>query len=249
VAQPAELVPAPPARPDYPPVPWRWWEALVVFLIGSVVGAILIAPVAAGIHTHRLQDATAALVAEAAIGGTAFLWLFGMHRRALPALGFPARIAVELLAGFVAGLVIYGAGVFLIGTVIAVIIQAASSEAVHAPRQIPHPDTALQIGIEAIAVIAVAPFSEELLFRGMLFRSLRARMAFPVAGVLSAVAFGAVHWVPGAKWQNAILLVSVMCFVGFGLAYLYERRGTIVAPMAAHATFNVIGFVAIVLLR
>ena len=221
----------------------------MVFLIGSVVGAILIAPVAAGIHGHRLQDATAAMVAEAAIGATAFLWLFGIHRRALPALGFPARIAVELGAGVVAGLVLYGGGVFVIGTAIAAIIQAASSESVHAPRQIPHPDTALQIGLEAVTVIAIAPFSEELLFRGLLFRSLRARLAFPVAGAISAVAFGAVHWVPGAQWQNAILLVSVMCFVGFGLAYLYERRGTILAPMAAHATFNVIGFVAIVLLQ
>jgi membrane protease YdiL (CAAX protease family) len=140
-------------------------------------------------------------------------------------------------------------GVFVIGTALAALIQAVSSESVHAPRQIPHPDTAVQIGIEALTVIVIAPFSEELLFRGMLFRSLRARMAFPVAAGISAVAFGAVHWVPGAQWQNATLLVSVMCSVGFGLAYLYERRGTIVAPMAAHATFNVIGFVAIVLLR
>jgi membrane protease YdiL (CAAX protease family) len=145
--------------------------------------------------------------------------------------------------------VLYGGGVFVIGTAIAAIIHAASSEPVHAPRQIPHPDTALQIGLEALTVIAIAPFSEELLFRGILFRGLRARLTFPVAGGISAVAFGAVHWVPGAHWQNAVLLVSVMCFVGFGLAYLYERRGTILAPMAAHATFNVIGFVAIVLLQ
>ena len=36
-----------------------------------------------------------------------------------------------------------------------------------------------------------------------------------------------------------------MVFTGIGLAWIYERRGTIVAPMAAHMTFNVVGLVVI----
>jgi membrane protease YdiL (CAAX protease family) len=39
----------------------------------------------------------------------------------------------------------------------------------------------------------------------------------------------------------------VLAFVGFGLAFVYERRGTIVAAMAAHGAFNLFGF--LVLLR
>ena len=37
----------------------------------------------------------------------------------------------------------------------------------------------------------------------------------------------------------------MICFVGFGLAYVYERRGSLLANMAAHATFNAIGFALI----
>ena len=37
----------------------------------------------------------------------------------------------------------------------------------------------------------------------------------------------------------------VICFVGFGLAYVYEWRGNLLANIAAHATFNAIGFVLI----
>jgi membrane protease YdiL (CAAX protease family) len=36
-----------------------------------------------------------------------------------------------------------------------------------------------------------------------------------------------------------------MVFTGFGLSYIYERRGAILAPMAAHVAFNVIGLTLI----
>ena len=36
-----------------------------------------------------------------------------------------------------------------------------------------------------------------------------------------------------------------MVFTGIGLAWIYERRGTIVASMAAHMAFNVVGLVVI----
>jgi membrane protease YdiL (CAAX protease family) len=40
-----------------------------------------------------------------------------------------------------------------------------------------------------------------------------------------------------------------MVFTGVALAYLYERRGNVVASMIAHATFNTIGLIAIFLIR
>ena len=74
--------------------------------------------------------------------------------------------------------------------------------------------------------------------------SLRDRHGFLFSGIISALAFGAVHYRP-SPWQNSILLIVVICFVGFGLAYVYERRGNLLANMAAHATFNAIGFALI----
>jgi hypothetical protein len=84
----------------------------------------------------------------------------------------------------------------------------------------------------------------ELFFRGILFLSLRDRYGFGVGGWASGVAFGLVHYIPG-PFLDSLLLMSIMVFTGFALAYLYERRGNIVAPMVAHATFNTIGLVAI----
>jgi membrane protease YdiL (CAAX protease family) len=38
-----------------------------------------------------------------------------------------------------------------------------------------------------------------------------------------------------------------MVFVGIGLAYIYERRGSLLASIAAHSAFNMVGYTLIVL--
>jgi hypothetical protein len=96
--------------------------------------------------------------------------------------------------------------------------------------------------------VVIAPIGEEFFFRGVLFRSIRDRHGFWAGALGSGVAFGLIHYMQGPG-LNAILLMSVMVFTGIGLAWIYERRGTIVAPMMAHVTFNVIGVVLIYALR
>ena len=60
----------------------------------------------------------------------------------------------------------------------------------------------------------------------------------------SAFAFGLIHFTPGNAADAALLMIA-MFFTGLGLCYIYERRGTLVAPIAAHITFNVVGIVLI----
>jgi membrane protease YdiL (CAAX protease family) len=92
-------------------------------------------------------------------------------------------------------------------------------------------------------VIVCAPVAEELLFRGMLFRSLRDRHGFWAGAVVSSLLFGAVHWQgSGTSWESSALLASTLAFVGLGLAALYEWRKNILTNMAAHAAFNVVGY-------
>jgi membrane protease YdiL (CAAX protease family) len=64
----------------------------------------------------------------------------------------------------------------------------------------------------------------------------------------SAIGFGLIHYIPGSAVDAALLMI-VMFFTGLALAFIYERRGTIVVPIAAHMTFNVIGIVLIFGLR
>jgi uncharacterized protein len=99
-----------------------------------------------------------------------------------------------------------------------------------------------------VLAVGIAPIAEELFFRGVLFRSVRDRRGFASGAGVSAALFGLVHYVP-SPWKDALLLQSIMVFTGFALAWIYERRGSIAANMAAHMTFNAIGITLIFLVR
>ena len=45
---------------------------------------------------------------------------------------------------------------------------------------------------------------------------------------------------------DALVLQITMVFTGLGLAWIYDRRGTVVASTAAHMAFNVVGLVTII---
>ncbi len=99
----------------------------------------------------------------------------------------------------------------------------------------------VHVGLGMLAAVIAAPLGEEVFFRGFLFGSLRGRMGFAPAAATSAAAFALFHVTP--------LLVAVMLFVGMALAWLYERRGSVVAPIGAHAMFNVIGYTLLLMER
>ena len=75
-----------------------------------------------------------------------------------------------------------------------------------------------------------APFVEEVTFRGLLYPALKRRIGAAAAAVLSAALFSLVHWhLPTAP---------AIFTLGLALAYVYERTGTLSAPIAFHAMFN-----------
>lgn len=85
----------------------------------------------------------------------------------------------------------------------------------------------------AAGAVIWAPIIEEVIFRGALFRFLRARMGAILTILVTAAAFAIAH--P----YNPLGLMGVM--VGglvFGL--LREWRGSLVAPMVAHALHNAV---------
>lgn len=76
-----------------------------------------------------------------------------------------------------------------------------------------------------------APLVEETVFRGCLYRHLSARWSFPLAGGVSAAAFGLVHGVP-------LPLTLPLMTLGFVFAFMRHWRGSLVAPITAHALHN-----------
>ena len=95
------------------------------------------------------------------------------------------------------------------------------------------------VAVVVVGVVLVAPFVEELFFRGLLLRALWGRMGRVATVVVSAVLFGLAH----------VQLLQLPALVAFGLVsgalVVLTRR---LAPaMWAHAAFN--SFTVVALLR
>ena len=90
-----------------------------------------------------------------------------------------------------------------------------------------------------VATIVGAPFSEELLFRGLLHRGLRGYWRPFPAMSLSGALFSVFH-------LNLAVLVP-FAFIGALWAWAYEESGSIWTTIAAHAGVNSVAFVATLL--
>lgn len=89
--------------------------------------------------------------------------------------------------------------------------------------------------IIATFAVGLAPIVEEALFRGLLYPLVRDLGRPRTALWGTAVLFGAIH-------MNAAAFLPLTLF-GAALAWLYRRTGNLLAPIAAHATFNLAPFV------
>ncbi len=88
----------------------------------------------------------------------------------------------------------------------------------------------LAASVVGIGVISSA--AQEVFYRGVLFRLSREQVGAIVAGIVSALLFGAFHFQAANLWW----------YVLFGLmaAFLYHRTGSLVAPIVMHVLYNVV---------
>jgi membrane protease YdiL (CAAX protease family) len=91
----------------------------------------------------------------------------------------------------------------------------------------------LPVGILIYGILT--PFTEELLFRGVMYSRLRKYFPMPLAVMLCGLIFGCYH---GNLIQ--ILYASLM---GFALAFLYEDYGLLRAPVLFHCSANGIVYI------
>jgi membrane protease YdiL (CAAX protease family) len=76
----------------------------------------------------------------------------------------------------------------------------------------------------------VVPLTEELFFRGLLFRWLRQRLEFWPAAFVSAAAFGVAH--------GSVDKAIISGLLGLALAWLFERSRSLAPAILLHQTFN-----------
>ncbi|MGC4098510.1 MAG: type II CAAX endopeptidase family protein [Nitrospira sp.] len=89
------------------------------------------------------------------------------------------------------------------------------------------------LAVSVLEYVVFAPIFEELAFRGLLFAMLRRRFEFLPAAVISTSLFALAHG------YSLIGFISVF-WSGFLWAWIYERTGSLIPGMVAHATNNLL---------
>lgn len=82
-----------------------------------------------------------------------------------------------------------------------------------------------------ISACLVAPVAEEILYRGILFRSLSNKMGVLAAAIISSIIFASLHF------YDYYGLASVAIF-GFVCALLYQSTGSLINVIALHMLYN-----------
>ena len=244
--RPDELTARGPGPQGLPAVDWSLPRALLVGLVTNLLLAQAligsIAFIALGItDVDDPKTIYAGLIGDVAWLGFMVIWLVRWHPDWRARIGvFGGRRGVrDALAGLVGGVLLYP-GIVIVGLVLTALFEAVSGRPTTTPDQLPqHLNTPEAIASVILAVF-VAPVAEELFFRGILFRSIRDRRGFWLGALVSGLIFGLAHY-EAAAWQDTVLLQSIMVFTGVALAYIYERRGNLLANVTAHMVFNVVG--------
>ncbi len=246
----------PPERPDLdlPRATWRWWEVVIVYLGAQIVGLIVSTPLIVVLDDDPSPERigglvliVSSIVIDLVLFGVAYLWLQRLHPTWRRIMGFPARDrwSREVAAGFVASLVIlFVSGI--VGAGIRYLLEAVEDRSIVQPDQIPDDLNAVGLVLTIVFACLIAPIVEEFVFRGLLFRSIRDRYGLLAGVLVSGIIFGGVHFgVDGGGLAENLLLQIPLAVVGIGFALVYEMRKNLIAPIAAHVMFNVIGVIVI----
>jgi hypothetical protein len=95
--------------------------------------------------------------------------------------------------------------------------------------------------VSLLEYVVFAPIFEEIAFRGLLYAILRRRLSFVPAALLSASVFALAHG------YGVIGFVSVL-WSGFLWAWIYEKTGSLIPGMIAHAMNNLLVSLAVMVL-
>ena len=99
----------------------------------------------------------------------------------------------------------------------------------------------------AFQSVVLAPILEELLFRGLVFRSLRDKSKW-LAIFASSFLFGFLHIYSALFAGDLSQLIYLLSYggMGFAFSYAYEKRKTICVPILMHMINNLVAIILLV---
>ena len=236
-----------PERPELPagaePVPrWPAWYGMAAFLSALVFVALAVAVAAvvfgaAGGDTEGptpgltlvgtfIQDAAfiASALAFASLRARPRPWHFGLRRAPLwPTVGWTVLAIVAFYA---------------LAAAYTALVEPSGEQTV--VEDLGADRGGLLLVASVLLVVGAAPVIEEFFFRGFFYGALRTRFGVWSAAALDGILFGAIHY----SGPDTLSILPPLALLGVAFCLLYERTGTLYAPIAFHALNNAIAFSA-----
>lgn len=107
----------------------------------------------------------------------------------------------------------------------------------------------VQLFIIFICLVILPPLSEETIFRGMLYSSLKKAMPIIMAAIVASLLFASGHLLQSGN-DSLLYIAGIDTFVlSLILVFLREKTGGLWSPMGLHAIKNCIAFVSIFVLH
>jgi membrane protease YdiL (CAAX protease family) len=239
-----EQLPPPSARPPWEPEistspAWPPWFAFVGFAATLLCASIAIVLILAVAGVNSSDDSPAVTVVATLIQGACFVgvalvlarsiapprpWHFGLRRA--PLWGTVGWAALGMLSFYVLAAVY--------STIVNPKVEQDVTDSLGA-------DTGT-LGLIAAGtmVIVVAPFVEELFFRGFFYRSLRTRYPVVLAALVDGLIFGLIHF--NFEGAEGLLILPPLAFLGVIFCLVYEKTKSLWAVIGMHAFNNTIAF-------
>ena len=227
--------------------PWpleKLLRNLLNFLLCAYGGFLLMFAIGRLSGSHTDQNTTLrAIIAVLSFQGAALIlvhfFLRHHHTNWTEGFGFKVNTRRALALGLGVGLVVLPTVLALQGLSILVIekltpLHPQEQEAVEILRATEDWSSRIILGI---ATVILAPIAEEVIFRGILYPTIK-RAGYPLAALWgTSILFGLIH-------LNIATFVP-LTFLAIVLVCLYEYTGNLLACITVHSFFNAANFVAL----
>lgn len=224
------------------PVPFTIFDALGMVL-WTVIAQVLVVTAAAGLGLVDVEELGSALREQPVLGtsiqvASQVVTLLGI----VGFLGLRGVLSWRVLGPLRPRLrhVAMGVGIGLSGLVIVLSLSELVNQAFgpyDAPEQYSlqvSTTSLLVLVLTGISAVLLAPLVEELVFRSLLFQSVRRKLGLSAAMVIQALVFAYIHLEVVGNPPAMVGLIALALW----LAGAFHRTGSLVVPVVAHASYN-----------
>lgn len=231
-------------------VPWKSWEALLVFVMSWIGIPLLIlsafrfaAPYDAhvmqfvrGIHTNDITASFQLTVLDA-LAGLGIIWLvLRKYQAGWDAVGLRKFNILKSSALIIAMFVAFVALAYIALVITKVLLPGFDPNQAQV-NEFTQAVTGNARLVSFFALVIIPPIVEEILFRGFMFPAFSGKVGYLLGALFSSLLFGFAHLQANVGVYTVVL--------GLLLCYMYKRTGSIIPGMALHMINNYVAFAAL----